>query len=238
MNLAVIGCGNVGFAFLRWLKNQGHNAIGYDISDSVKTRIRTEIGSCCCASSYEDLKCCDGVFICVPTEPNEDGSADMTIFQSVIEQLQMTFHKGKVVAVIQRSTCPPGSAEKYAAMFGDNISYAVNPSFLRKSSIEFDTNNPDRIAIGGTGFAKELLNSLYYSITAPRFITDNCTTIELLKYIENTMDAMLITYWNSILEYSASLQISSSDLEMLIEHTGEKDKFRNVARVPGKAFGL
>ncbi len=237
MNLAVIGCGNVGFAFLRWLKKQGHNVFGYDIKDDVKKRIREELGSCCCATSYEDIKCCNGVFICVPTESNKDGSADMSIYETVIKQLRITLTERKV-AVIQRSTCPPGSAEKYAAMLNKNVSYAVNPSFLRKSTIEYDTNNPDRIAIGGTGFSRELLLNLYANITAPRFITDSYTTVELLKYIENTIDAMLIAYWNSILEYSSILKLSSNDLEMLIEHTSEKDKFQNIARVPGKAFGL
>ena len=237
MNIGVIGCGNVGFAFLSWLDGQGYTVKGYDINSRVQERIKTCLGEDCLALSVNDLRFCEGIFICVPTEPSADGSADMTIFESVIRNLK-TVSFEKEVAIIQRSTCIPGSAKKYSCEFSEKVSYAVNPSFLRKSSIEYDTAHPDRIAIGGTGFAKELLEQIYSDVIAPRFVTDDATCVELLKYIENSMDSLLISYWNEIATYSKTIGISEDDFIFLLEHFCDKEKFKSTVRIPGQAFGL
>lgn len=237
MELGVIGCGNVGFSFLSWINEQGHSGIGYDIDYKVQRKIVSCLGKDCLALSMDNLKNCDGIFICVPTEPTKTGAADMSIFESVVNNLKKIEFKKKV-AIIQRSTCVPGSAEKYALEFNDNVSYAVNPSFLRKSSVVYDTAHPDRIAIGGTGFAKELLEALYADIVAPRFVTPSTVCVELLKYVENSIDALLISYWNEIATFSKAIGLSVEDFELLLEHLCDKDKFKSTVRVPGHAFGL
>lgn len=238
MKIGVIGCGNVGYAFLTWLRKRGHDAIGYDIDVNVQNIIKSELGSNAIVTTISELNICDCIFICVPTEPSEDGSADMSIYETVIDQLANLLKATKKVSVVQRSTCPPGSADRYANKFSDNVSYGVNPSFLRKASIVYDTENPDRIAIGGSGLVKEHLEFIYTGIDAPQYITDNRTSVELLKYVENTIDAMLISYWNEILEYCVHLNLDSIELIRLIEHISDREKFKTVSRVPGKAFGL
>lgn len=238
MKVAVIGCGNVGFAHLVWMKKMGFDVLGYDINSKVKKKIANTIGENCVAYDFKDLSYCDSIHICVPTEPAKDGSADMSIYEGVIECLSSVLDDKRQVSVIQRSTCPPGSADKYAEYFGKNISYGVNPSFLRKSSIVQDTEHPERVAIGGKGLSIIHLSEIYRNIIAPKYVTENRTSVELLKYVENTIDAMLISYWNEILEYSVSLGLDVEEILRLIERIGDRKKFQTVSRVPGMAFGL
>lgn len=238
MKVAVIGCGNVGFAHLIWMKTKGFDVLGYDTNPQVQKLIAESIGEACVAHEIVDLACSDSIHICVPTEPAEDGSADMSIYESVIHDLVLVLDSHRPISVIQRSTCPPGSAERYAASFGSNISYGVNPSFLRKASIMQDTEHPERVAIGGTGLSVVHLEEIYRDVNTPRYVTENRTSVELLKYVENALDAMLISFWNEILEYSVSLGLKTEELIRLIEKIGDRVKFQTVSRVPGKAFGL
>lgn len=238
MRVGVVGCGNVGFSHLKWLNKIGHDVLGYDINETVREKISNEIDETSVAYRLEELSSCDSIHICVPTEPAEDGSADMSIYEDVINNLAIILCGKSDISVIQRSTCPPGSADQYAKKFSDGISYAVHPSFLRKASIEFDTENPERIAIGGTGLAVKHLNEIYQDVVAPKYVTESRTSVELLKYVENTLDAMLVSYWNEILEYAVSLELEIEDVLRLIEKIGDREKFQTVSRVPGKAFGL
>lgn len=237
MKIGVIGCGNVGFAFLVWLSKKGHNVIGYDCNPSVQKKIEQFLAKDSVAKRLDGLEACEVIFICVPTEPQSDGAADMSIYEAVINELSTITQGGKTV-VVQRSTCPPGSAEKYSKVFSENVSYGVNPSFLRKSSIEYDTEYPDRVAFAGDKRVQECLYSIYDGLDTPFFVTEDTKTVELLKYIENTIDAMLISYWNEMLLYSSHLSISAEDFVKLVEHIGDRDKFKTVSRIPGKAFGM
>lgn len=238
MRIGVIGCGNVGFAHLLWLHNKGFSVIGLDTNVNVQQAIVKSLGVHALAKGVEDLLDCDSIHICVPTEPNEDGTADLSIIENVVSDIAKYFYESDNLSVVQRSTCPPDTANKYAKLLGPNISYGVNPSFLRKASIEFDTEKPERIAIGGNGLVVEHLNIIYKDIDCPRFYSESRSTVELLKYVENTIDAMLISYWNEILNYAALINLDVSDMVQIMQHIGDRPKFRSVVRVPGKAFGL
>ncbi len=238
MRVGVVGCGNVGFAFLSWLLKQGHDALGFDTSTDVQEKIKSTLGAHIVASSLDDLSICDCIFICVPTEPAEDTSADLSIYKAVVLELATILKNKSNISVIQRSTCPPGSANYFASFFSPKVSYGVNPSFLRKASIVADTEAPDRIAYAGNELVLRHLKEIYKRIDAPRFISDNLSSVELLKYVENSIDSMLISYWNLMLEYATHIGVPSDDFIAILEKIGDRPKFKTVSRVPGKAFGL
>ncbi len=238
MNIGVIGCGNVGFAFLIWLYKMGFSILGLDTNISVRNRIINEIGIYYCANSIEDLAICDCIFICVPTEPNADGSVDMSIYDSVIRAIKGVSAFEKDVSIIQRSTCPPGTADFYSGFLGSKFSYGVNPSFLRKSTMQYDTEHPERIAYAGDQAARKRLDIIYNEIPAHRFITNDFKSVELLKYVENSLDSLLISFWNEILSYAKEIHLSSTEFFRLIEHISDREKYCTVSRIPGMAFGL
>ena len=79
MKIAVIGCGNVGFAHLVWMKKRGFNVLGYDVDLGVQKRIAETIGETCVAYDLKSLASCESIHICVPTEPAADGSVFMRV---------------------------------------------------------------------------------------------------------------------------------------------------------------
>lgn len=238
MKIGVIGCGNVGFSHLRWLYNKNFSVKGFDINNIVKEKIHKEFGESCVANSFSDLKDCNALHICVPTDSAVDGSIDLSIFSDVIYKIKEIFYAKNNICVVQKSTCSPGSADKFSLILGPKFSYGVNPSFIRKGNIKEDVENPERVAIGGEGLVIEHLKNIYSSINAPKYISNNKTAIELLKYIENTIDSLLISYWNEIIEYATLIGIKAPDFIRIMEEIVKRPKFRSVIRVPGKAFGM
>lgn len=114
----------------------------------------------------------------------------------------------------------------------------VNPSFLRKASIERDTEFPARIALGGPELYIRHMLDIYRGVDGSPFVTDSRVCVELLKYAENALDAVLISLWNEFLTYNYSLGMSPDEFAFLLDCFGERAKFASGMRVPGRAFAL
>ena len=236
--VAVVGCGKVGFAFLEWLSSRGWSVLGYDVDPSVQRKIADVIDQSAVARDIAQLRLCTSVHICVPTESGDDGAADLGIMADVVASLAELEQDGSQIRVIsQRSTCPPGTADRFASSF-HRASYGVNPSFLRKASIEHDTEFPARIALGGPEpYIRHMLD-IYRGVDGPPFIADSRVSVELLKYAENALDAVLISFWNELLIYGCSLGMSPDEFGFLLNGFGERAKFASGMRVPGRTFAL
>ncbi len=95
-------------------------------------------------------------FICVGTPPKEDGSADMTAYWSVIDEIVETLParpplEGGVsgeVYIINKSTVPVGTARKAQEKLGKGCIVISMPEFLREGKAIHDFKNPDRIVVG------------------------------------------------------------------------------------------
>jgi UDPglucose 6-dehydrogenase len=144
----------------------------------------------------------DFVFVCVPTPPAPDRSADLTCVEQVVSEIAPALKAGAVV--VAKSTMPPGSSRKMAALLQrvtrrpDDIAVASNPEFLREGSAVHDFLHPDRIVIGADepGVA-ERLASLYRAIDAPVVMTD-CASAEMIKYASNAFLATKLSFINQI----------------------------------------
>jgi UDPglucose 6-dehydrogenase len=240
MRIGVVGCGHVGFAYLQWLAGQGHEVVGVDPLTSVRKAIHDTLGSDAVASDdIGALAGCSSVHICVPTDPFASGEADLRIFDAVIDDLVDLDASGAEIRVIsQRSTCPPGTGDSAAARFSERVAYGVNPSFLRKAAIAVDTAAPERLAFGGPAAYRQHLELLHEAISAPRFVTESRSVIELLKYVENALDALLLSFWNELLLFANAQGVAAADFCYLLDGIGDRAKFSSCARVPGRAFGL
>jgi GDP-mannose 6-dehydrogenase len=239
MKVGVIGCGNVGFAYLQWLAKQGHSVVGVDPKAAVRQAICRALGSSAAASDIGAVAGCDSVHICVPTDPLPSGYADLGIFQTVIADLvELDRSQAEVKVISQRSTCPPGTGDSAAGRFSERVTYGVNPSFLRKAAIAVDTARPERLALGGPPAYRQHVELLHRTVDAPRFVAESRSLVELLKYVENALDALLLSFWNDVLRFAHTLKIAPEDFCDLLGAIGDRAKFRSCARVPGRAFGL
>lgn len=242
MKIGVIGCGIVGSSTLKAFKVKGFNVLGFDISGDVQRGLESELGPDCVAARLEQLCSCDLVFSCVPTEPRTDdgGGCDLSIFETVVREVAALENSPqyRCRVFVQRSTCPPGTARNYSGLFS-KTRYAVNPSFLAKRTEWQDSINPVRIAYAGPKPALELLDHVYeFFPDSPRFVTECFEAVELLKYVDNITDAVLISLWNEFLGMSDSLHISRAEFVRMIEAFVQRPRFATTVRIPGKAFGL
>lgn len=236
----MIGCGHVGFNTMKAFHIKGHEVFGYDPAEDVQQNIRSTFGAQASATDFGNLAICDLVFACVPTDPIAgSGDCDLSLFSGVVGRMVAleSYEDYRCKVFVQRSTCPPGTARRHAILF-KKTSYSVNPSFLRKKTQWEDSINPERIAIAGDTTAKRWLSEVYKDFEAPIYISDCFESVEILKYIENVIDAVLVSLWNEFLTVADALSISRGEFTRLMDILVERSKFGTAIRVPGQAFGL
>lgn len=155
---------------------------------------------------------CNIIFLCLPTPPNEDGSADLHYV------LQMADTLGKLIKksgskdkkiIINKSTVPVGTAEKTTDILAkhlkrDHFTVVSNPEFLREGAAVDDAMRPDRVVIGTTDqHAIDTLKDLYAPYVRngnPIFFMDE-KSAEVTKYAANAFLATKISFMNQMAEY-------------------------------------
>ena len=162
--------------------------------DAGRLRFTTELG--------EGVRSSQFVFICVPTPPAEDGSADLSHVQQAA--LDIAQHVGDYKIIVNKSTVPIGSSHLVERIVGERLpaqiefDVASNPEFLREGSAVFDFMHPDRVVIGTRSErAAGLLTELFRPLGAPLIVTDPATA-EMIKYASNAFLATKISYINAI----------------------------------------
>ena len=162
--------------------------------DGGRLRFTTDLG--------EGVRPSQFVFICVPTPPAEDGSADLSRVERAA--IDIASHIGDYKVIVNKSTVPIGSSriveriirERLPAQIAFDV--ASNPEFLREGSAIFDFMHPDRVVIGtDSERAAGLLTELFRPLGAPLIVTD-AATAEMIKYAANAFLATKISFINAI----------------------------------------
>ena len=158
------------------------------------------------------------VFICVPTPPAEDGSADLSHVESAA--LDIASHIGDYKVIVNKSTVPIGSSNVVERIIRERLpaqidfDVASNPEFLREGSAVFDFMHPDRVVIGTTSErAAGLLTELYRALGAPLIVTDP-STAEMIKYAANAFLATKISFINAIANICDSVGADVKDVAL------------------------
>ncbi len=140
----------------------------------------------------------------MPTPPNSDGSADLSIVLEVAEELGSIINTYKVV--VNKSTVPVGTAEKVHNILNEKLSEDLfdvvsNPEFLREGVAVDDFLKPNRIVIGSSSIkAREILTTLYEPFVRqgnPILLMDE-RSAEMTKYASNSYLATRISFMNEI----------------------------------------
>lgn len=124
-------------------------------------------------------------FICVPTPMYEDGEADLSIVEEVLNSIAE--HGKEKIAVI-KSTVPPGSIDKWNKQYNNSgLTVIFNPEFLTEANALEDMRNQTRIILGGPYPAVKQVEQLYRLAfpLVPIKITEDAATAEMVKYITN-----------------------------------------------------
>lgn len=156
---------------------------------------------------------CEIIFLCLPTPPNEDGSADLQHVLKVAKDIANIYknkaHTNKKI-IINKSTVPVGTADRVKEIFNeilpnnDFINIVSNPEFLREGFAVEDALKPERVVIGTESeFVANTMKDLYSPFLRsgnPIFIMD-IKSAEVTKYAANSFLATKISFMNDLSRY-------------------------------------
>lgn len=184
MKIGIVGLGHVGGNMLKLFKN----AVTYD-----KYR---RIGS------MDEINKCDAAFVCVPTPPNEDGSCDTSIVESVIKQCKCNI-------IILRSTVRIGFTDEMSKKYKKNIVF--QPEYYGETVMHpfVDLNSRSWLSFGGTPKAVNLAIKVYKTVinSNVRIYIAPAKEVEMAKYMENAYLATKVIFCNEMYDICQKLKI-------------------------------
>jgi UDPglucose 6-dehydrogenase len=179
-------------------------------------------------------------FVCLPTPMFEDGEADLSIVEGVLDQLATSVRmtaKSDIIAVV-KSTVPPGSTERWNKKFeGSGLHVIFNPEFLTEANALDDMRNQDRIILGGP---RPWINTvkLIFQTAFPKvpLVKTSSTTAEMVKYTINCFLATKVSFANEVAQVCEALDAQglNIDYDKVIEYAKLDNRLGNSHwAVPG-----
>jgi GDP-mannose 6-dehydrogenase len=265
MRISIFGMGYVGVVSGACLLRDEHEILGVDpvaakVADLVHGR--SPIQEPGVAELLEDghkagrlratteardaLADCEMAWICVGTPSEPDGGINLSAVENVTVQIARTLRDSKNrPLIVLRSTCLPGTTvdlviallEKESGLAaGKDIHVVYHPEFLREGSAVEDFDKPPKIVIGEASAGRgDLLLKVYEKYDAPVFRM-GFSEAEMVKYSDNLLHAMKITFANEVAAVARSAGI---DARRIADVYCADTKFNISPRYlrPGFAFG-
>jgi UDPglucose 6-dehydrogenase len=192
-------------------------------------------------NTKEAIQNSEVVFLAVGTPPREDGTPDMSFYESASLEIAKSLNGYKVL--VTKSTVPVGTGkwlrEFVAANAPAGVEFGVasNPEFLREGAAIGDFMRPDRVVIGSDDSrAIDLMKELYrplYLIETPIVIT-SLEAAELIKYAANAFLATKITFINEIANLCEAI---GCDVHDVAKGMGMDKRIGSKFLHPGPGFG-
>lgn len=187
------------------------------------------------ASNLEAADGADVIFLTLPTPPNGDGSADLTIVRAVVEELIPVLGSGQLL--VTKSTVPVGTAAAIRDRLveaGCDAGVVANPEFLAEGSAVADFMRAERIVIGAfEPHHADAIGDLYAGLPAELVKTDPASA-ELVKYAANAYLATRLTFANTIANLSEEV---GADALQVLEALGMDRRIGRHFMRPGPGYG-
>ena len=220
-NIVVVGGGLMGSATAAALRDWGNDVLVYD-TEPVRSDLKLE-------EYHQALGRADYVVSIIPTPPVSAGFS-LSILEEVFRDFRQYAPDSAVF--VQRSTTIPGTARKYARLLTDPR-YLMWPCFAYRATATEDETCPKKIVVGGQteGHVRKFLQDLNFPEIPDTFI-GSWDDAETAKIASNTMQALMISAWNSI-----KLMAPDTDSDFVMATVVAESSLSCTARVHGKAFG-
>ncbi|MGH2574103.1 MAG: UDP-glucose dehydrogenase family protein [Ignavibacteria bacterium] len=258
MNLGIIGTGYVGLVSGVCFAEYGNNVICMDIDEKKIERLRTgdpviyepqleellnknisERRISFTTSLKDTVRASDIIFLCLPTPPNKNGSADLSMVLNVAKNLSKYINGYKII--VSKSTVPVGTCAKIRKIISKKTKHdfdaVSNPEFLKEGAAVSDFMSPDRVVVGTKSKkAAEILRGLYSSFmrVSERFLLMDEKSAELTKYAANSMLALRISFMNELANMCEKAQ---TDIDMVRIGIGSDPRIGNSFLFPGTGYG-
>ena len=149
----------------------------------------------------------DIIFLSVPTPSNSDGSMNLDIVDSVLNDINEIYIENEYCpdnVILLRSTVTPGTTRNLQSRY-PNLKLVFNPEFLTERSAKFDFINQSRFILGcGDSDLEMYQTEEVADLFRDRFgesipiIQTNFETAELIKYMNNCFFATKISFLNEM----------------------------------------
>lgn len=151
-------------------------------------------------------------FVCLPTPMYEDGSADLSIVEGVLDELARI--PGERIAVV-KSTVPPGSTERWNTKYkGTGLHVIFNPEFLTEANALDDMRDQNRIVLGGPrpwiNEVKQVFKSAFPQVP---IIKTSSTTAEMVKYLTNNFLTVKVAFANEMAQICEALDAKGLNID-------------------------
>jgi len=227
--IAIIGQGFVGGSLTTVFSEHGFDVYVYDKLGKVAAggkqpltketihpcNIREFVEACESNSDFSGI-----YFVCLPTPMFEDGSADLSIVEGVLNELSSL--PCERIAVI-KSTVPPGSTEKWNKKYERTDLHVVfNPEFLTEANALDDMRNQNRIILGGPrpwiNKVKQLYQTAFPKVST---IKTSSTTAEMVKYMTNNFLTVKVAFANEMQQVCEALDKNglNVDYDKVVEYS-------------------
>ncbi len=233
MKIAVIGTGYVGLVSGVCLASKGHKITCFDSNELTidllqegknpihesglselmvesEKNISFKILNQSNESSLQDF---DAIIIAVGT-PTSKGKTDLSQIKSVATIIgKMLKNSEKYISLIMKSTVLPGTTDTYFRKIIEDESgkklgqfgLGMNPEFLREGNAVNDFLSPDRIVLGYEDLATLNILKKMYQPWGCQKVELNTRSAEMMKYVNNSLLATLISSVNEYANISREL---------------------------------
>jgi len=177
--IGIIGLGFVGEAVRNAYEGYTRICIDTDVSKGY-------------VGTYKEIMDAEGIFVCVPSPENADGTANTSILENVLFNLKD--YRG---VVISKVTAPADAYKRLQEQY-PNLVYV--PEFLTAANAEIDYRNSKFAVIGGTVMAYQREAERILKYTHPVISIHFCSIEEasLVKYIINSFLATKVVFMNEM----------------------------------------
>ena len=258
MNISIIGTGYVGLVTGTCFAETGNRVVCMDVDTKKVAQLKKGVspiyepgldpllernlkaGRLSVTSSLQEaISKSDVIFLCLPTPPGADGSADLKYVMQVAEDIAKTTDGFKVI--VTKSTVPVGTADKIREIFNrhnrNEFVVASNPEFLKEGNAIQDFMFPDRVVVGVENErAEKMLRELYEPFVrtgAPILIMETRSS-EMVKYAANAFLATKISFMNEIARLCEKL---GADVDKVRTAIGYDNRIGAKFLFPGIGWG-
>ena len=161
-------------------------------------------------SLEETVNKSDFIFLSVPTPANEDGSINIDIITSALDDINEV-HNGKDNTILIRSTVIPGTTWALQTKY-PNLNILFNPEFLTERSANFDFINQSRFIVGNSGAQlNQGKSEEFVDLIKDRFgdcvavMETSYETAELIKYMSNCFFATKVSFMNEMYQIAEKI---------------------------------
>lgn len=251
-NIAIVGIGYVGLTTGACLASLGHQVVCADIDAEKVAQLSKgnvtifeegiqnlidkglESGNLrFVVGAVEAVANSEFIFLCLPTPESSDGSADISIIETVTREIGGNLLPASII--VNKSTLPVGSVKVVEnCIQRKDVSVVSNPEFLREGSAVQDFLRPDRVVIGSDDkLAAERVSQLYEPICKNILITDPASA-ETIKYAANAFLAARLSFVNAL---ASVCEVLGANINDVVDGLGSDSRIGTQFLQPGPGWG-